>query len=213
MFPPSSKARAFTIAELLTVIAIFAIVTAFAVGAFTHIGRSGSLGKAGHDLVGILEGARAHAVSHGTYTWVGLEQAADDELVVGVVASREGAAAPAAAGLAQLGPVRRYRNTRLVALPDDAAHRQNGDGVVALVSLTNGAIYPFAAGPHGAQTTFGAYVIEFNRRGESRVASGRLYKTVEIALQESVQGMIRNPNDYVAIQLGGLSGVATLHRP
>lgn len=202
----------FSLIELLTVIAILAILAVASMAAFTNIGRAGNLTKTGNDIGGLLELARAHAMAQNTYVWVGFEEGTDGVLLVGVAASRNGGATPSAADVVQLGPLKRFERVKMVALPDNAPHRKPEDGVRQLTSITS-AIFSFTAGSGANATVFDNRVIQFNSLGESRVESGQLYKAVEIGLQKATDGGIRDPENYVALQLGRLSGSVSLYRP
>jgi len=62
---------AFTLVELLLVIAVIAVLMALLVPAFTNLGRAGDITKATYDLSGALQAARSYATSNDTYVWVG----------------------------------------------------------------------------------------------------------------------------------------------
>ena len=75
------------------------------------------------------------------------------------------------------------------------------------------AILTFKIGSGSHQVEFNQQVIQFNSRGEAKMKADTLLKTMEIGLQTASSGTIRNPENYVAIQLGGLSGAVVLYRP
>jgi prepilin-type N-terminal cleavage/methylation domain-containing protein len=203
---------AFSLVELLVVIAIVSILMVAAVTAFTTIGRAGKLTKTGYDIAGLIEQARSYAMAQNTYVWIGFETDTNNSLVVGVVASRNGEASPAASDVIQLRPLSRFERVQLVALPADKPHREPEDGVTQMTSVTS-AIFPFRAGSGPNGTDFNSRVIQFNGRGESRVVSSRLHKALEIGLQGAVDGNIQEPENYVAIHLGSLSGSVSVYRP
>ena len=70
--PPSDhKPHAFTLVELVVVVAIAAVMTALVVPAFTNLKGSNDLTNAAYAIKGVLEQARAYARVNNTYAWVG----------------------------------------------------------------------------------------------------------------------------------------------
>jgi type II secretory pathway pseudopilin PulG len=57
--------------ELLGVIAIMTILAALALPAFTSLASAGSMTSASYAISGAVETARAYAMAHDTYTWLG----------------------------------------------------------------------------------------------------------------------------------------------
>ena len=99
----SRKQSAFTLMELMLVIAIMVIVAAFIAPAFTSIKGAGDVTGAIYNIGGLLEQARSYAMANQTYVWVGFEEvdASKDpsvnpqtigtgRIAVAVVASRDG---------------------------------------------------------------------------------------------------------------------------
>jgi prepilin-type N-terminal cleavage/methylation domain-containing protein len=69
--PPDHKRHAFTLIELVVVIAIIALLTAFLVPAFTNLKGASDLTNAAYTIKGVLEQARTCARVNNTYAWVG----------------------------------------------------------------------------------------------------------------------------------------------
>lgn len=63
---------AFTIVELLVVVAIMVVMMALAVPAFNSLKGAGDVSKTAYDVAGTLEQARAYAIANNTYVWVGI---------------------------------------------------------------------------------------------------------------------------------------------
>jgi prepilin-type N-terminal cleavage/methylation domain-containing protein len=100
--PPDRKPHAFTLIELVVVIAIIAVLSAFLVPAFTNLHGANDLTNAAYTVKGVLEQARTHARVNNTYTWVGFYEengsiastnppaAGSGRLVISSVASVDG---------------------------------------------------------------------------------------------------------------------------
>ena len=65
------RKRAFTLIELLLVMAVVALLAALSLQSISSLQDSGNITAGAYNLSGILENARAYAMSNNTYTWVG----------------------------------------------------------------------------------------------------------------------------------------------
>jgi prepilin-type N-terminal cleavage/methylation domain-containing protein len=89
----SSSARAFTLVELLAVMAIVALMAVLSVPAFSGLLQSGSVNQTVAGISLTLDQARAYAMAHNTYVWVGFYQdPAAKALTMGAVAGTSGLA-------------------------------------------------------------------------------------------------------------------------
>lgn len=209
---------AFSIIELMTVMGIIAICSALALTAVSSIGGGTSITKAGGDIASLLEQARTHAMAQNTYVWVGFRQDDMDTLSAAVVASRNGEpqpivtdAAASPSDVIQLGAIQRFKNIRMVVAPSGAGRATVGaNAQLAELAIP---ILRFGAGKGGNHREFTNQVVQFNNRGEAKIASGSFQKIVEIGLQASANGTVRDPNNYAAVQLGALTGSVTVFRP
>jgi len=141
------RSGAFTLLELLVVLAIILVLTALVVPAFTSIKSAGDVTNAAYTIKGVLETARTYAKANHTYTWVGFFEedvsqpstnpatAGTGRLVVSIVASRDGTSIydPNATGTNNfIDPTRLIQVTKLVKidnlhLPLFAAGTGTGD--------------------------------------------------------------------------------------
>ena len=100
--PPDHKPRAFTLVELVVVIAIIAVLTVLLTPAFTNRKAASDLTNAAYVIKGVLEQARTYARVNNTYSWVGFYEesgsiastnpptAGSGRLVISSVASSDG---------------------------------------------------------------------------------------------------------------------------
>ena len=98
--PSSARPQAFTLIELMVVIAIMVLVVAFIAPAFTALKGAGDVTSAAYTIKGVLDQARTYAMANNTYTWVGFFEedgsvpspaaAGTGRVVMSVVASNDG---------------------------------------------------------------------------------------------------------------------------
>ena len=204
MSPRPAIRSAFSLIELLVVIAIIAVLAALALPAFNSIRNASGLTKTASDIAGSLEQARAYAMAQNTYVWVGFQtnQAnGTDTLIVGVISSKTGSSNPSN-NVVQLGKITRFENVQLVPnLPANSGSRPAAN--VQLVDATNFAFTNWA----------NTQVIRWDSRGEARISASQLSRIIEIGLQGSAGGAVRNASNNAAVQIGGLSGAVIVYRP
>jgi prepilin-type N-terminal cleavage/methylation domain-containing protein len=146
--------RAFTLIEMLVVIAIVIVLTALAIPAFLKLQSAGDVTKAAYDMEGVLGNARSYAMANNTYVWVGFFEengtmastfpatAGVGRIVMSVVASQDGTmiynpgslpitSAAMTAGLAQVSKPVKIENTHLkTAIANDSVFPiGNGSGL------------------------------------------------------------------------------------
>lgn len=72
---PVAAAVAFTLVELLVVMAVIVLVIGFVIPAVSGLKGAGDVNKAVYDIAGVLEQSRTHAMSNNTYVYVGFMEA------------------------------------------------------------------------------------------------------------------------------------------
>jgi len=101
--PERSGVRAFTLFELLIVIAIVVVLLVLIAPAFTSLKSAGDVTSAAYTIKGALDTARTYAKANNTYTWVGFyeenvlnpsspngDQPPVGRLIMSIVASKDG---------------------------------------------------------------------------------------------------------------------------
>jgi prepilin-type N-terminal cleavage/methylation domain-containing protein len=74
-FTPELRGRdAFTLLELLIVMAIIIILTALLAPAFTNLKSAGDVTSTAYTISGLLEQARSYAMANNTFVWVGFKE-------------------------------------------------------------------------------------------------------------------------------------------
>ena len=100
--PTDHRTPAFTLIELIVVMAIIAALTVFCIPAFTNLRGANELTNAAYAIKGVLEQARTYAQVNNTYAWVGFFEESgtiastnpptpgNGRLVISTVASADG---------------------------------------------------------------------------------------------------------------------------
>ena len=216
--PPDHKPNAFTLIELVVVIAIIAVLTAFLVPAFTNLKGANDLTNAAYTVKGVLEQARTYARVNNTYAWVGFYEEngaivstnpptpGSGRLVLSSVASLDGTtvygATPGAIDPAKLVQVTRLIKVENLHLPLLAIGTGTGDTFDARPALqfepTAGYNYARfgelnAASPNTAPYTNSQFPFQYPVGNPAPTAQYTFWKT----LQFSPRGESRiNGNNY-----------------
>ncbi|HEY8965673.1 MAG TPA: prepilin-type N-terminal cleavage/methylation domain-containing protein [Candidatus Methylacidiphilales bacterium] len=201
-----ARSRAFTLVELLVVISIVALLVSISLGSLPGLGRSNDMNRAASGIPLLLEEARAYAMAHNTYVWVGfLEEAQSHQLLVGMAAGKNGLSSDLDAGslvpISKLATYDRLSLGEVSGLPDMAANADD---------LADSQIGSFVQALGTKSFTF-ARVLRYSPQGEATIkADGGGSHWIQIGLLP-VQGA--KDRNVVAIQIGTLTGqVETFRR-
>lgn len=224
--------RAFSLLELLTVMAIIGILAAAVVPAVGSLSGARGFGNAVSRFTQVLDEARAYAVSKRTYVYLGIGEfsaiAPETQGLPGTgrvalftVASRDGTSLPTNAQAADfkantqaISPLVRLNNVHLEAVSENSGNLQRpaNSSVQALTSAGGSSTLNFPLSGT-AQYTF-TVCLEFSPQGMVRVlgASG-LPGFIEIGLKNSKGDQLISSKNVAVAQLSGLTGKSTLYRP
>jgi prepilin-type N-terminal cleavage/methylation domain-containing protein len=232
---------AFTLVELLVVLAIMALLTGLMVSAFGSLKNASNVTTSAYTVAATLERGRAYAMAHNTYVWVGFyEENADagsptrtspaytgvGRVVIGMAASVDGTDiidtdAPASGGLppASIVPVQ-----KLVLLQNVDLNNEDFPAVSSSPLQTAEATkpsYTIASNTSDATSypmTIGAYTfyktVRFSPTGESIINDGTtLYPINEIDLRPTHGDQLdRNSPNVAAIRFTGIGGNVAVYR-
>jgi prepilin-type N-terminal cleavage/methylation domain-containing protein len=204
--PASKRLNAFSLIELLVVLAIIGVLAAFAMPAFTAIGQARGVTEAGYQIGAVLELARAEAIAQRTYVRAALITTNTDgrpEVRVGAVASGDGTS-----GTNDLRPVMRVTTLRDVTL--------TGSGLGNVTELVTGS--PSGISFRIGRTEFGnGPVITFTPGGEAMTNALPIEDTgftprMGLGVSES-RGNTTLTNNALQITIDGATGAVQVLRP
>jgi prepilin-type N-terminal cleavage/methylation domain-containing protein len=228
--------KAFTLLELLIVVAIISILLVLVVPAFTTIKSADDVTKAAYDISGTLEQARTFAIGNDTYVFVGFFEEGPGQVLLSVVASKNGTRVYSdtvndppplnAAFLTQISKLIKLGNIHLDRLTDSAitradvppdqyhvghadfAKRLQYDG--SMISNNTTFSYPLTG---TAQYTF-TKIIQFNPQGDATKIVDTPARSIEIGLRPAHGTAIdNNSRNLVAVQVEGITGQSKMYRP
>lgn len=194
--------RAFSLVELLSVIAVIALVAGMTVPALRQ-SESQRFASSISDLVTILEQARTQAMAANTYVWVGLHEETSEgsyAVRISAVSSLSGDADTATSNLRSL------LSSKLKSGLSLDPSGGNGSDVVALDSGN----ISFSQKLPSKDVTFDP-VIQFSPRGDVSIVQGAQNRWIEFQLQ-AARGTHLVEGQKATIRLNGASGRILVER-
>ena len=229
--------NAFTLVELLVVMAIMIAMVGLLVPALSGLKGSGDITKTAYDISGSLELARTYAMGNNTYVWVGFFEEdptkgngnpGQGRLIVSIVASKDGtkiyqdASSPAApldaTRLTQVSSLLKFNNTHLDLIPAENIVRPiltSTNSQVADSSFDqpapNGTTFTY---PLSGKTYTFAKIIQFSPRGDATRIVSTSTRLMEIGLRPTHGNVVDGKTlNLVAVQIAGIGGQVKLYRP
>jgi prepilin-type N-terminal cleavage/methylation domain-containing protein len=213
-----SSCRAFSLMELLTVVAIMGLLTLAALPAMSRSQAGSGVARGASDLSGALEMARVNAMALNTYVWVGVKtvaandpQNADktDKVLLVTMAAKNGRESDLESGeLIPLVKPAQLQRVKLQKFGDtilsDSGRELDGVDDISEASLSPGFQYSGA-------TAKGSYtqLVQFDPSGGVRIKTS-LSRVIEIGIQPS---LVADSKNIAIIQINGLTGQIRTFRP
>jgi len=228
------RSRAFSLLELLVVMAIIVIMSSLIGPAMNAIRGSGDLTMAASNISDALQQARAYAMAKNTYVYFGIKETdasketLDDgigRVAVAIVASKDGSRPLDGLNNTTTTPISRlqkFANSHIATTDLDNSgnmQRPSGDDVTKVNQKDS---VPFTWPSNGSAANF-RKVIEFDPQGVARypttladsAASKAIDGWIEIPLQAShgAAGAAAGEKNQAAIQVDGMTGAVRVFRP
>lgn len=197
------KTPAFSLIELLIVIALLVLLMVLAVPAFNSIAQGSGMKRAIGGLGDSIEAARTEAMAKSTWVWLGLADTTIEnpgknaQLTAVIVVSRDGTTNRSLNNLSPLAKPLRVDNVKML-LTRLSKWTTNAQAV-------KGSDYSFTTTVNGAQKTFTDTVLAFSPQGETILKANQVFPWLEIALQET-RGNTPIPDKEASIRVSGVSG-------
>lgn len=215
-FPAQSfPARAFSMVELLVVVAIFTILAVLTAPALPGLLGAKGVSKAASDVSSLFELARTEAVARSTFVFMGFEETTNSsgipELRVSAAASPDGSTTT---GLIPVSRMVRLPNIRLVGYSDIPSSLK-----VAATNATNPSSYVVAIDPPGIVFTNGTQIFNgtmlvVSPEGELLSSpDSRVFMPMAHVGLVQTRGTTLSTTDGAIVSLDGGSGATTITRP
>jgi Tfp pilus assembly protein FimT len=217
-----SFSGAFSLVELLVVMALATVLGIIAIPAISGTTMAGSVNQAVTDISLSIEQARAYAMAHDTYVWMGLAPSQDSQttLIVGMVAGTTGS--PGDLGTANYIPVarlQRYPNFDLASVSTVEASTTSTSWSTTIPSgteataLSTSTLTPFSQtiGVNNVAFPRGS-ILQFDPLGEASITAPGLLQ-IPHWIQFGLQRQNGGSGNVAVIQIAGLSGQVQVFRP
>jgi prepilin-type N-terminal cleavage/methylation domain-containing protein len=220
----AKREDAFSLVELLVVITVIALLTSLTVPALSALKNAGGVNQAVNGISLSPDEARAYAMAHNTYVWVGFVQPTGSQnLLVGMVAGTAGGSSSINVSSAPptsyvpIATVQSYPNLSLATV--SAVESSNSDTswtslMPVGTELSSSSLTGFTQSSGGTTLSFPqGSILQFSPQGEANVSStGALQHWIQFGLQP-VRGGRSNGPDVAIIQISGLNGRVQVFRP
>ncbi|HET6410278.1 MAG TPA: prepilin-type N-terminal cleavage/methylation domain-containing protein [Chthoniobacteraceae bacterium] len=206
---PLSKiaARAFTLVELLAVIAVMVILMALSAPLVGSLRSAGNMNQSVLEVSMFIEQAQAYAMANNTYVWVGFrEDATKPSVTIVAVAGTTGV----------VSDIDNASTRRVVNKPQEHYNLRLHDvtglpGMAPADSVSTSDIKTFLHKVGASSVTF-EKVIQFSPHGGARIKPTAISRWIQIGLQP-MNGNTPNDKNMAALQIAGLTGQVRVFRP
>ena len=237
------QTAAFSLVELLVVVAIMAILSSLLLVSVSGTKSSRDLANAAYSIQGSLEQARTYAMAENTYTWVGFFEenpaspgpAGTGQVVIAIVASSSGSNlvtgtnAPQlpSSGLIQVAKLTKIPNVHLDVVPSAAVTRPTIATVSPADTYQLGSpdfpnpaspnswqfLYPLTAASAGAAQYTFTQIIQFSPQGDATRIGDTPTTLMEVGLQPSHGNTVSAGTNFAVLQVTGIGGQVLTYRP
>ena len=211
----ASGSHAFTLLELLLVIAIIVLLAAAITPVFNSIGQARGVTEAAYQVVAAVDLARSEAVARQTYVWLGLQPQTNSgnlDLRIGLVYSKDGSGTnTASTNLQPIGKATLIQRTALVD-PSGWGAGEVGTSLGTFSSFPVSGGLPFTIG----SSAFAGRTVTFTPLGEVMTnsapsATNGFVPRIAIGLRQSRGTTAATGND-IAVVIDGSVGIPTMYR-
>jgi prepilin-type N-terminal cleavage/methylation domain-containing protein len=216
--------RAFTLLELLAVIAIIAILVAGSMMSLQHINSSGNFNKSLSEISGILEQSRAYAIAQNTYVWVVLYEnkpagGGPLEVYAASFASSDGtnpvdwtSTGPVAVPSSALTQISKFYRFKGVHLQTDTLPNAPSSPNLPATSPVFSCKAPSDSGMVNLPVQSSPYrVIQFTSTGAAHNSANPI-DSIWFGMQPSFSETALDANNVASLKVNGLTGLTTLYR-
>jgi prepilin-type N-terminal cleavage/methylation domain-containing protein len=201
--------KAFTLIEILAVLSIMSIMAVLAVPALSALTNSGNVTRAVGGISLLLNQARAYAMAHNTYVWIGFAANTDShQLTVGAVAGNTGDPADfsSTTTCTPVAKLETYDHLSLKSISGLTGMATSADDIAASQVGT------FQQTGGGTTVTF-TNIVQFDPQGEATIDKtlGSSH-WVQIGLQP-IRGGGRSDPNVAVVQVSTLTGQVQVFRP
>ncbi len=231
------RLSAFTLLELLVVMAIIAILMVLIVPAFTTIKASNDITSAAYTIKGVLDQARTYAKANNTYTWVGFFEenvasatpgtAGVGRLVMSIVASNDGTIIYTSSSPGTIDPTRLLPVGKLTKIENIHlwTHTDAPSGTGSTFDTRPNVTSTYCIGdtnPTGTLFQYAQYGfpkgVQFSPGGEAQIINSTTSYSPQTAAEIGLEPTHGNvapssiPANVVAIQFTGIGGNVAIYR-
>lgn len=208
--PVGGPARAFTLVELLAVIAVMVLLISLTSPLVGSLRSANAMSRSVLEVSTFMEQAQVYAMANKTYVWVGFyEDTAKPSVTIVAVAGVTGAVSDiaTAATCRLLNKSQEHYNLRL----SKVANLSGLPGMPSADDIADSGVPEFQQKVGAVTRTF-VKVIQFSPQGGARVKPTTISRWIQIGLQP-MNGSTPNVKNIAALQIAGLTGQVRIFRP
>jgi prepilin-type N-terminal cleavage/methylation domain-containing protein len=209
--PQAIVRSGFSLLELLVVMGLAVLLAAVGAPAVLNPrGGAAVMDKSVLNMSLLLEQARAYAMAHNTYVWVGFSTDIQKATVTATAVTGVSGVSTdinSASSLRSICKPQVFENLELCSIGASTLSRESAVDIIS----TAGSEATFQRSSAAGTVTFGN-LIQFSPSGDARVSGGSVSRWIELGMQ-SLHGGKADTTNIAAVQVGGLTGQVRVYRP